>query len=122
MSALTNDDGFLASPADLLGILAELAAPTRRQSARRHLDAQLAHEAYAQLFPNSAAAPPPRARIAGQPRQTAHGRLRQHCQCGHCRWCLDNARWERIFNEKFADPTYYGTLNVRHSSTLAAGI
>ena len=46
-------------------------------------------------------------------------RQRQYCLCGQCRWCLDNARWERIFNEKFLDPTYYGRLTVRHSSTLA---
>src|SRR4051794_13723067 len=30
------------------------------------------------------------------------------CRCGKCRQCLDDARWERIFNEKFADPNYYG--------------
>jgi hypothetical protein len=29
------------------------------------------------------------------------------CRCGHCQCCVDNARWERIFAEKFADPTYY---------------
>ena len=32
---------------------------------------------------------------------------RRRCRCGHCPQCLDNARWERIFAEKFADPTYY---------------
>jgi hypothetical protein len=32
---------------------------------------------------------------------------RMICRCGHCQWCLDNARWERIFAEKFADPNYY---------------
>jgi hypothetical protein len=44
---------------------------------------------------------------------------RQHCQCGLCMWCLDNARWNRIFDEKFADPTYYEGVVVRHNSTLA---
>lgn len=29
------------------------------------------------------------------------------------------SRRERIFNEKFADPTYHGALQVRHNSTLA---
>ena len=29
------------------------------------------------------------------------------CRCGQCRQCLDDARWERIFTEKFADPDYY---------------
>ena len=25
-------------------------------------------------------------------------------KCGTCARCLDNAKWDRIFNEKFADP------------------
>ena len=29
------------------------------------------------------------------------------CKCGRCQRCQDNARWERIFKEKFEDPTYY---------------
>jgi hypothetical protein len=33
-------------------------------------------------------------------------RMRRNCRCGRCRSCLDNARWERIFQEKFADPEY----------------
>jgi hypothetical protein len=49
----------------------------------------------------------------------AHMRRRGRCQCGQCPVCVDNARWERIFNDKFNDPSYYGGLNVRHSSTLA---
>lgn len=40
------------------------------------------------------------------------------CRCGHCRTCTDNARWERIFNEKFADPNYYEPRPVRHASSL----
>jgi len=40
------------------------------------------------------------------------------CRCGHCRACIDNARWERIFNEKFADPYYYEPRPVRHASSL----
>jgi len=27
---------------------------------------------------------------------------RKQCSCGRCRECVDNARWERIFLEKFA--------------------
>ncbi len=45
------------------------------------------------------------------------GRSRR-CQCGTCMRCLDNARWDRIFNEKFADPTYYKRITIRHNSTL----
>jgi hypothetical protein len=40
------------------------------------------------------------------------------CRCGHCKQCIDNARWERIFNEKFADPYYYSARPIRHSSSL----
>jgi hypothetical protein len=44
---------------------------------------------------------------ASAPRQPNYGDQRRRCQCGQCRGCLDNARWERIYNEKFADPNYY---------------
>jgi hypothetical protein len=40
------------------------------------------------------------------------------CKCGTCASCKDNARWDRIFAEKFADPTYYGGLSVRQQSSL----
>jgi hypothetical protein len=40
-------------------------------------------------------------------------------RCGRCRRCLDDARWERIFQEKFADPTYYDEHLIRYSSPLA---
>lgn len=53
------------------------------------------------------------ARCQGAPnvaRAASRGR-RIRCTCGHCRQCLDNARWERIFVEKFADPNYY-TIGV----------
>ena len=38
------------------------------------------------------------------------------CKCGDCRQCLDDARWERIFAEKFLDPNYY-TGPVTHLSS-----
>jgi hypothetical protein len=39
-------------------------------------------------------------------------RRRQFCKCGKCKWCPENARWARIFNEKFANPAYYGRLGL----------
>jgi hypothetical protein len=36
-----------------------------------------------------------------------------------CRTCSDNARWERIFQEKFADPSYYSTPTTRNGSSLS---
>ena len=41
------------------------------------------------------------------------------CKCGHCESCIDDARWERIFNEKFASPEYYGPRIQENWSTLA---
>ena len=52
--------------------------------------------------------------------QPSGGGRRRNCHCGHCRECQDNARWERIFAEKFADPTYYGRLVTRAESPLSS--
>ena len=41
------------------------------------------------------------------------------CKCGVCRTCLEEARWERIFREKFADPTYYSARPVSLTSPLS---
>ncbi len=43
----------------------------------------------------------------------------KHCTCGTCNFCEENARWNRIFEEKFADPTYYSRPPVRHPSSLS---
>ena len=43
---------------------------------------------------------------------------RRRCTCGRCRECVENARWERIFEEKFADPTYYTRTVLRTDSCL----
>jgi hypothetical protein len=42
------------------------------------------------------------------------------CKCGQCRQCLENARWERIFAEKFADPTYYTHPITHRGSSLTS--
>jgi hypothetical protein len=36
-----------------------------------------------------------------------------------CRVCADNARWERIYQEKFADPGYYSNPTSRNGSSLS---
>jgi len=57
--------------------------------------------------------------LAGsQPENRAAGRRRTPCRCGRCPQCLDDARWERIFAEKFADPDYYTPRPLRCSSPL----
>lgn len=43
------------------------------------------------------------------------------CQCGQCRTCLENARWERIFQEKFANSDYYHhDIRIRYASPLSS--
>jgi hypothetical protein len=70
--------------------------------------------------PKREMAPHSELRLSGRAEMpTPKVRKRGRCNCGGCPQCLDNARWDRIFDEKFNDPTYYGALNVRHSSTLA---
>jgi hypothetical protein len=54
----------------------------------------------------------------GRPGHRSSERRRPHCRCGQCRQCLDEARWERIFAEKFADPEYYTRRHVRCISPL----
>ncbi|HTX36371.1 MAG TPA: hypothetical protein VME43_15185 [Bryobacteraceae bacterium] len=44
--------------------------------------------------------------------------ISKRCQCGQCAACRDNARWERIFQEKFADPTYYTLRPLSQKSSL----
>jgi hypothetical protein len=52
---------------------------------------------------------------ASKPRRTS-GR----CQCGQCRTCQENARWERIFQEKFANSDYYHhDIRIRYASPLS---
>lgn len=45
---------------------------------------------------------------------------KSRCKCGTCSSCIDNAKWERIFNEKFADPTYYSARSTGFGSSLAS--
>ena len=45
---------------------------------------------------------------------------RMRCTCGQCPQCLDNARWDRIFAEKFADPDYYARRVTRIASPLTS--
>jgi hypothetical protein len=48
-----------------------------------------------------------------------HKSFRRHCKCGVCVKCKENARWERIFQAKFADPDYYRPRAVPHVSPLS---
>jgi len=74
--------------------------------------------------------PPPRHVVAPRPKRVEPvvlkpvaktGRGSARCTCGQCRTCQENARWERIFQEKFASPDYYRhEIRIRHSSPLSS--
>jgi hypothetical protein len=56
-------------------------------------------------------------------RSKKNGNARPGCRCSRtigsrCAACLDNARWDRIFREKFADPSYYNRKQVRNTSPI----
>ena len=59
--------------------------------------------------------PPTAQRVRLVPRSAR----RHRCHCGTCSTCQENARWEKIFNEKFADPNYYKAQPIRHTSSLS---
>jgi hypothetical protein len=63
----------------------------------------------------------PKTRLRGgmpaMPRRRA-SRRPVRCACAVCASCVENARWERIFNEKFADPDYYRAQPTSLGSSL----
>lgn len=62
---------------------------------------------------------PARPATPSRPRISTRSSRRHRCQCGACPACQENARWDKIFNEKFADPNYYKAQPVRHTSSLS---
>jgi len=58
----------------------------------------------------------PRATVYQAPERKSSAR---HCRCGVCVKCQENARWDRIFQAKFADPDYYKQRSITHISSLA---
>jgi hypothetical protein len=129
-SARLIPEGFLASTADLVGVLTHLAGPSKLHSSQRRRNQRLEAAALSALLRNihTTVKLPPSAHLvleaapAPAPARTKArnaAQRRQYCHCGRCKWCLDNVRWDRIYNEKFADPMYYGGIVVRHNSSLA---
>jgi hypothetical protein len=45
---------------------------------------------------------------------------RERCKCGSCHTCQENAKWDRIFSEKFADPDYYADRTPTMGSSLSS--
>lgn len=100
----------LESPAVLAQLLSMWPASIDREYGRRR--AQTPSAEPRPTNPRPAQSPP------GEPEQTHQSRSRL-CSCGTCGRCRDNDRWNRIFDEKFADPSYYGRVSIRHNSSLA---
>jgi hypothetical protein len=42
----------------------------------------------------------------------------KRCHCGVCPRCQEEARWNRIFQERFADPDYYKDRPARFGSSM----
>ena len=66
--------------------------------------------------------PTPARRLRGTQNavRPANKNRKVRCTCGRCPQCLDNARWERIFAEKFADPEYYTRCVMHRASPLTS--
>jgi hypothetical protein len=73
-------------------------------------------ELIAQLLAEQRA--PRRSRLAATPLKPSQPTSKRRCQCGVCHGCQENARWDRIFREKFADPDYYKSIPIKFSSPL----
>lgn len=136
---------YLATAGDLFHLIDHFAHYHRGHSSQRRLDQETAQAALSNLLlnivtveeqvrPQPSIRPAARRLQSGKPASAAKPargsgrqvgeagkapRQRGHCKCGHCKACLENARWERIFNEKFAVPGYYGGPAFKHSSTLS---
>jgi len=50
--------------------------------------------------------------------EAAHCAKVKRCHCGTCPRCREEQRWERIFNERFADPDYYKNRPTHFGSSL----
>jgi len=71
--------------------------------------------------PRKVAAPAPRVDPVAQARPVKSRRASGRCRCGQCRNCQENARWERIFQEKFANSDYYHhDIRIRYASPLSS--
>ena len=62
--------------------------------------------------------PGPGSPVGSNPAKRQRGARLSQCRCGACPSCQENDRWERIFQEKFADPEYYSPRPIRRASPL----
>jgi hypothetical protein len=124
---VTEAEVVFAAPEVLARLLMEWSAPARKGKGAR-LPAPSNRDGTPQL--QSGAGAPRFARVPQKEaasvrdkqipepaqRHPPRGRV---CSCRTCTRCRDNARWNKIFAEKFADPSYYDGIFTRHDSALS---
>jgi hypothetical protein len=90
-------------------ILASMERLRRRRDARTKAPARVRREPTV-----------PAGKVQSKPPQVGQN---GHCnsgKCATCAMCISNAKWEKVFNEKFADPDYYKTARpIRIGSSLS---
>ena len=122
--------GFeLATFGEVLYAFSALRSTSGRRRSARAANEMLPWEALPGGSPECDALPEPRKAMAPAPRvapmpQPQPNRIRRssgRCHCGQCRNCQENARWERIFQEKFANSDYYHhDIRIRYASPLSS--
>jgi hypothetical protein len=123
--------GFeLATFGEVLYAFSALRSTSGRRRSVRAPHELLPWETMPNIAPECDDAPPPRKAAAAAParleqvpqaRPAKSRRASGRCQCGLCRTCQENARWERIFQEKFANSDYYHhDIRVRYASPLSS--
>ena len=135
---MVNESVVLQSTALELASFGEVlyAFSALRSTSGRRRGARAAHDIlpWGETIPGAAvechAPPPPRKAAVLAPRhldalpQEPPAKTRRssgRCHCGQCRNCQENARWERIFQEKFANSDYYHhDIRIRYASPLSS--
>jgi hypothetical protein len=120
----------LATFGEVLYAFSALRSTSGRRRTTQAASELLPWETMSGTAPDCEAIPEPRrAPLAAPPRmepmpQAQPARTRRasgRCHCGQCRNCQENARWERIFQEKFANSDYYHhDIRIRYASPLSS--
>lgn len=102
MAVIAPDVLVLEAPAELAAIFAMWLEPTLQKPGRRD------------------SIQPRHTRFVADAEPAPKGRAQcRSCGCAVCGRCRDNARWTRVYDEKFAAPSYYHDLKLRYNSSLA---
>jgi hypothetical protein len=113
-------DNFLATPSEIVSLMAHFRQPQLAKVTGLDFAISIKTVRMGRRQPATAgtrpAAVPAASPILTQANRT---RLTGPCHCGTCQRCTDNARWDRIYDEKFADPDYYNRSCITHESSLA---